>query len=123
MVFLGFPTVFFFFLSFSLNLYHQFNTQNHTHTETHDTPINLFKPITTHTHTHTNTNHQTLKTQKPVRTNTNTHTHKQTQKPLKHTHKHKPIKTKTQKNPSHHCSLLTKIPPEQKPILKIKINK
>ena len=33
---------------------------------------------------------------------------------------HRPIRTKTQKNPSHHCPLLTKIPAEQKPILKKK---
>ena len=41
------------------------------------------------------------------------------------THKatHKPIGTKTQKNPSHHYPLLTKIPPEQKPILKKKKKK
>ena len=33
---------------------------------------------------------------------------------------HRPIRTKTQKNPSHHYPLLTKIPAEQKPILKKK---
>ena len=58
----------FFFLSFSLNLWHWFNTQSHTH-KTHDAPINLSKPITTHTEPHTQTNCY----------------HQQS-----HTHKHKP---------------------------------
>ena len=77
----------FFFLSFSLNLWHWFNTQSHTHRDPWCTDQPIQSPHTrSHTHkqtqtinkaTHINTNHQTINraTHKPVGANNGHQTH------------------------------------------------